>query len=592
MNKRDYILLGIAVIMSFSPAMGTSLIWFSGAGALLAVGALAYCMIRHSKEEEAIKARIKEVEAEVKKSNDERDQALAKADGLDKFFAENGYGELMAIREKIENERIEFTNEMERQCAEYEKGLAEANAQQEQVLQEKTALVMKLEKQVADLDARKTRALELAERADDAAKKYESLQNKIAKAKKNLETIEYSLENWLQVDNKPVPVLLAEDAIAEQNALDPISESNLHAMTMPDLKKESRAVAQQIDRLCDEFSQKFQQKALRSLFATVVLYLKLEIRSILEELRYKEQDEAIKKVRHLMFRVQDMLEDGNKTIKPTIVAFLGEMEKLGIDAVKVEYVWYLRKEQQKQEQAALRERMKEEREERQRMEEERKRVAEEERKYAAEMERLRQKLEEEKARVAAMTDAAVAAGEEPPKSIASEAQKEIEAQMLKVESCLGEVAVQKEEIAKLQNGKAGTVYVISNLGSFGDNVFKVGMTRRLNPQDRVDELGDASVPFEFDVHSFIFSEDAASLETELHRRLSEMRVNKINPRKEFFRLSLDEIERIVQETDPTAEFNRTMIAEEYRASMNGIVLDNLEGDHGGGELTESKEVEE
>lgn len=592
MNKRDYILLGIAVMLSFSPAIGTSLIWFSGAGALLAVSVLAYCMVRHSKEEEAIKTRIKEVETEIKKANDERDQALARAEGMDKFFAENGYGELMAIREKIENERIEFKNEMERQCAEYEKDLAEANAQQEQVLQEKTALVMKLEKEVADLDVRKVRALELAERADDAAKKYESLQNKIAKAKKNLETIEYSLENWLQVDNKPVPVLLAEDAIAEQNALDPISESNLHAMTMPDLKKEARSIAQQIDRLCDEFSQKFQQKALRSLFATVVLYLKLEIRSILGELRYKEQDEAIKKVRHLMFRVQDMLEEGNKTIKPTIVAFLGEMEKLGIDAVKVEYVWYLRKEQQKQEQAALRERMKEEREERQRMEEERKRVAEEERKYAAEMERLRQKLEEEKARVAAMTDAEVAAGEEPPEQIVSEAQKEIEAQMLKVESCLGEVAVQKEEIAKLQNGKAGTVYVISNLGSFGDNVFKVGMTRRLNPQDRVDELGDASVPFEFDVHSFIFSEDAAGLETELHRRLSAMRVNKINPRKEFFRLSLDEIEQIVQETDPTAEFNRTMIAEEYRASMNGIVLDNLEGDSDGGELAEPKEVEE
>ena len=96
------------------------------------------------------------------------------------------------------------------------------------------------------------------------------------------------------------------------------------------------------------------------------------------------------------------------------------------------------------------------------------------------------------------------------------------------------------------------------------------MTRRLEPQDRVDELGDASVPFEFDVHSFIFSEDAVGLEARLHERLAECRVNKINSRKEFFKVSLDDIEKIVQETDPTASFNRTMAAEEYRASLSGI----------------------
>ena len=100
------------------------------------------------------------------------------------------------------------------------------------------------------------------------------------------------------------------------------------------------------------------------------------------------------------------------------------------------------------------------------------------------------------------------------------------------------------------------------------------MTRRLDPQDRVDELGDASVPFEFDVHSFIFSEDAVTLEAELHRRLADCRVNKINVRKEFFKVTLDDIEKIVQETDPTASFNRTMAAEEYRASQSGLQLES------------------
>lgn len=87
-------------------------------------------------------------------------------------------------------------------------------------------------------------------------------------------------------------------------------------------------------------------------------------------------------------------------------------------------------------------------------------------------------------------------------------------------------------------------------------------------QDRVNELGDASVPFKFDVHSFIFSEDAVDLEKKLHTILNEKRVNKVNLRKEFFRISLDELEKLVLNVDPTAEFNRTMAAEEFRQSQS------------------------
>ena len=94
------------------------------------------------------------------------------------------------------------------------------------------------------------------------------------------------------------------------------------------------------------------------------------------------------------------------------------------------------------------------------------------------------------------------------------------------------------------------------------------MTRRLNPQDRVDELGSASVPFRFDVHSFIFSDDAVALENKLHSILNDKRVNKVNMRKEFFYSSLDELENLVNELDPTAEFNRTMLAEEFRQSQS------------------------
>ena len=98
--------------------------------------------------------------------------------------------------------------------------------------------------------------------------------------------------------------------------------------------------------------------------------------------------------------------------------------------------------------------------------------------------------------------------------------------------------------------------------------FKIGMTRRDKPQDRVNELGDASVPFKFDVHCFIFSDDASSLETELHKRLHDKRVNKVNLRKEFFYTTIDELEELVTEICPTAEFNKTMLAEEFRQSLS------------------------
>lgn len=90
------------------------------------------------------------------------------------------------------------------------------------------------------------------------------------------------------------------------------------------------------------------------------------------------------------------------------------------------------------------------------------------------------------------------------------------------------------------------IYIISNIGSFGEGIYKIGMTRRLDPQDRVDELGDASVPFKFDVHAMIFSDDAPALEAALHRAFDSRKVNMVNNRKEFFRVTLDEIEDVVK----------------------------------------------
>lgn len=125
----------------------------------------------------------------------------------------------------------------------------------------------------------------------------------------------------------------------------------------------------------------------------------------------------------------------------------------------------------------------------------------------------------------------------------------------------------KRAISMAQQTKCGHVYVISNIGSFGENVYKIGLTRRLEPMDRVRELGDASVPFSFDVHTLIYSEDAPALETALHKRFAGMQVNKANRRKEFFRVGLQDIRGVVEEMDPNVKWTMTAEAQQYRETL-------------------------
>jgi hypothetical protein len=134
-------------------------------------------------------------------------------------------------------------------------------------------------------------------------------------------------------------------------------------------------------------------------------------------------------------------------------------------------------------------------------------------------------------------------------------------------------AKMQRAVSQAQLTKAGHVYVISNIGSFGEDVYKIGMTRRLEPEDRIRELGDASVPFPFDVHMMIYSDDAPKLENALHRELHKTRLNKLKPRKEFFRSDLDAIVKIVHENFGDVEYRAEPEALEYRQSVDATEED-------------------
>ncbi len=121
--------------------------------------------------------------------------------------------------------------------------------------------------------------------------------------------------------------------------------------------------------------------------------------------------------------------------------------------------------------------------------------------------------------------------------------------------------------AMAERTKSGFIYVISNVGSFGEDVIKIGMTRRIDPFDRVKELGDASVPFLFDTHAMIYSDDAPSLESALHQEFFAQRINMANLRKEFFKVSISEVEEAVKRLKPNATFFSDVEAREFKETM-------------------------
>lgn len=238
----------------------------------------------------------------------------------------------------------------------------------------------------------------------------------------------------------------------------------------------------------------------------------------------------------------------NNIFKVDNIELSKELLDLKLKELNLMYQYQLKIEQEKEQQKAIKEQMIEEEKVRKEIEREKIKLDKEEKQFKNEVSKLMTYLHK--------TD------NEIEKNLYLEKIKELEDKLKQIEKDRENV-LQRE-----QNTRAGFVYVISNIGSFGENVYKIGMTRRLEPMDRVRELGSASVPFEFDVHAMIFSEDAPALETTLHQHFKKYEINKVNPRKEFFRVDLRQIEEVVKANhNATVEFTLIAKAEQYRESL-------------------------
>lgn len=263
-----------------------------------------------------------------------------------------------------------------------------------------------------------------------------------------------------------------------------------------------------------------------------------------------ECDEIIGKVKYTNFDASlNRIYKSAETISKLGIIMNIAVTKNYLDAkvkeLRLAFEYQQKKQEEKEEAKAAREEQREQAKIQREIEEQKKKIEKEQTHYQTAFEKLMNQL-----------------NEKPEDEELLKKKAELESKLSDIDIALSDIDYRQA------NMKAGYVYIISNIGAFGENIYKIGMTRRLDPQERVDELGDASVPFKFDVHAMIFSDDAPALEAALHRAFEDRKVNMVNQRREFFNVTLDEIKKVVRENfDKTVEFTDVPDAEQYRISQ-------------------------
>lgn len=277
-------------------------------------------------------------------------------------------------------------------------------------------------------------------------------------------------------------------------------------------------------------------------------YVKLIVRSFNNECDASIISVKFSNVESIEKRIRKAYDILNQLGNRTSINITHEYLNLKLQELYLCYEYQVKKQEEKEEQKRIREQMREEA------------------KFLREIEEAKLRLGKEEQHFIKALDGITArilkAASEPERDL-------LEKERLSIQQRIAEVEKSKLDILNRErNTRAGYVYIISNIGAFGENFYKIGMTRRLDPQERVDELGDASVPFGFDVHAMIFSDDAPALEYALHKAFEQRRVNRINVRREFFRVTLEEIEHVVRHNfSKQVEFVELADAPEFRQSM-------------------------
>lgn len=464
--------------------------------------------------------------------------------GLFDFLKKKEFEEIRTLQEKLEKFKsiTNIQKEVDNKKNELELLISQKKIELELLIQNKTNEISEKEKELNKVISDKE--IELNSTIDNKKQSINYIQKDFDELKLNYQT---SLETYTR---------LRKDVSLYESKLDLI-EFGIYEPVYDFEKSEDYRVEQ--NRIIEEQKSMIQLETAATCSANWTIdgsltkgkastkkFIKLILRAFNGECNAQIGKVKWNNVNQMKERIHKSYETLNKLGEGSAVTISYEYLQLKIKEITLEYEFQVKRQEEKEEMRAIQEELREEEKARREFEQAQKQAEKEEETYQKALFKARKEVEK----------------------ATGELQEELNSKILILEQELLLAQEKKERAMSMaQQTKRGHVYIISNIGSFGENVYKIGMTRRLEPIDRVKELGDASVPFQFDVHAMIYSDEARTLENELHKAFSNKKVNMLNYRKEFFNVSLEEIEKKIDELGFEAEFTILPEAMQYRETL-------------------------
>ncbi|WP_415337376.1 DUF4041 domain-containing protein [Clostridium perfringens] len=386
---------------------------------------------------------------------------------------------------------------------------------------------------VKEIDKLKIEKDKISKEVDKLFSKKQELSNKIKLKKKDLILLDDEI--LMQEFGLYKPIYDFESSEKYKQAID-----NLRVVQKEMIKNKSAVIYS--NNWTVDGSKAKGRKMTNDNIKQIIMAFNIECDNLIAKVKYNN-------IQSIQKRIEKTFERLNKLNESNQVRLTSKYLECKLSELKLVHEYQVKKQEEKEEQKRIREELREEAKLKKELEEAKKNTLKDITHFENALSKLNEQLKSN--------------------NLSDEEIKNLQLKKEELEKNIDNLNLSLKDIDyRQENQRAGYVYIISNIGAFGKDVYKIGMTRRLEPMDRIDELGDASVPFNFDVHAMIFADDAPKLENALHKAFENKKLNMVNQRREFFNVTLEEVEKVVKENfDKTVEFKKEPEAEQFRQSL-------------------------
>lgn len=386
---------------------------------------------------------------------------------------------------------------------------------------------------VKEIDKLKLEKDKISKEVDKLLSKKQDLSNKIKLKKKDLILLDDEI--LMQEFGLYKPIYDFESSEKYKQAID-----NLRVVQKEMIKNKSAVIYS--NNWTVDGSKAKGRKMTNDNIKQIIMAFNIECDNLIAKVKYNN-------IQSIQKRIEKTFERLNKLNESNQVRLTSKYLECKLSELKLVHEYQVKKQEEKEEQKRIREELREEAKLKKELEEAKKNTLKDITHFENALSKLNEQLKSN--------------------NLSDEEIKNLQLKKEELEKNIDNLNLSLKDIDyRQENQRAGYVYIISNIGAFGKDVYKIGMTRRLEPMDRIDELGDASVPFNFDVHAMIFADDDPKLENALHKAFENKKLNMVNQRREFFNVTLEEIEKVVKENfDKTVEFKKEPEAEQFRQSL-------------------------